>query len=69
MLYSANESLKRISNEKGQRNGKRMVGVEKDDDMGGNLHLDGLFGGWKDILTFVWDIQQNVIMIHSVWTL
>ena len=29
------------SNKKGQRDGRSMVGVEKDDDMGGNLHLDG----------------------------
>ena len=46
-----------------------MVDVEKDDDMGGNLHLDGWFGDQKDMLTFVCNNQKNAMMIHSVWTL
>ena len=45
------------------------VGVEKDDDMGGNLHLDGWFEGRKDISTFVRDSQKNAMVIQSVWTL
>ena len=70
MLCSTNKSFKRVGQE-AMRKAREMeeVGVEKDDDMGGNLHLDGWFGGLKDISTFVWDSKKNTMVIQSVWTL